>query len=80
MKSPLRISPQAGSEFDPQQSQNDANFMNGLREKAATRGGQRVHCIYRLVLPTPHDSNPACETTVSVHRSVPILAVSLKQR
>eukprot|EP01043_Picozoa_sp_COSAG02_P012577 COSAG02_NODE_487_length_21276_cov_36.093167_8_plen_195_part_00 len=48
-----------GSKIDPQQSQNDANFRKCLREKAATRGGQRVHCIYQSVLPTPHDSNPA---------------------
>ena len=45
--------PQAGSEFFPQQSQNDSNFSTSLREKASTRGGQRVHCIYQLVFPTP---------------------------
>ncbi len=58
----LRHQPQAGSEFNPQQSENNAKLTSNPREKQRLEVTRGVHGISLVTFAySLHDSNPACE-------------------
>ena len=52
-----------GQSVNPQQTQNNANFISNPREKPATRGGQRGAMYYLPVTFTYSGPHPLCRPT-----------------